>query len=178
MKPLSQLSDEEFHQLARCAAAMPDAPPALVRAAVSLWDTARRPGLREAAAAMVERIAAVLAFDSWAGGAVPAGLRSVPTDSRHLLFNAKGRDIDLRIVPVRDRFALTGQVLGPDEAGQVELVAETGESAGGPALRVAALDELGEFRLEDVERGVYRMVLHVGADAIELPRIEVGERRE
>jgi hypothetical protein len=174
MKPLNQLSDEELTRLAHRAAALPDAPPHRVHKAIALWDASHPVSV----AAAVRRIAAVLSFDSWAGGAAAAGVRSVPSDSRHLLFNAQGRDIDLRIVPLKNGFALSGQILGPDDAGQVALSAETDDGSGPVPLRVAELDALGEFHMDGVARGVYRLTLHVGGEAIELPRIEVGERGE
>lgn len=168
MKPIQDLGDKEFEALARAAAELPDAPPALVRAAIDLWQTARPQSL----AAIVRRVAAVLSFDSWTASPAAFGVRSLPADARHLLFSAEGRDIDLRIAPAADGFALTGQILGPDEAGEVRLMAD----AAGAQPQVAALDALGEFRLEGVARGTYRLTLYVGGDEIALPPIEVGDR--
>lgn len=169
MKPIHELGDQEFEALARKAAAMPDAPPALVRTAIDLWQTAKPQSLQ----AIVRRITAALSFDSWAAAPAALGVRALPSDARHLLFSAMGRDIDLRITPAGDRFALAGQVLGPDEAGEVRLTAESVETA---EAKVAALDALGEFRLEGVARGTYRLTVHVGSDELELPPIEVGDR--
>jgi hypothetical protein len=168
MKPIPELGDQEFEALARKAAAMPDAPPALVRTAIDLWQTAKPLPLQ----AIVRRIAAALSFDSWTVEPTAVGVRALPSDARHLLFSAMGRDLDLRITPSSDGFALTGQVLGPDEAGEVRL-----ESAsGGGEPKVAALDALGEFRLEGIARGSYLLTVHVGGDEIALPPIEVGDR--
>ena len=87
-----------------------------------------------------------------------------------------GRDIDLRISPAADQFALTGQILGPDESGQVELATQTGDGIELADARVAALDALGEFRLDGVRGGTYRLTLRLGGDEIVLPPIEVGGR--
>ncbi len=168
MKPIHELGDQEFEALARRAAAMPDAPPALVRAAIDLWQTAKPLSLQ----AIVRRITAALSFDSWTVEPTALGVRALPSDAHHLLFSAMGRDLDLRITPSNDGFALTGQILGPDEAGEVRLVAESV----GAVAKVAALDALGEFRLEGIARGSYLLTVHVGGDEIVLPPIEVGDR--
>lgn len=175
MKPIDQLSDTEFEHLARRAVALPDAPAALVQAALALF-TARTPlaEVASAAAALLRQVVATLRFDSWAPQALPAGVRSVPSEARHLVFSAMGRDIDLRIVPGAGHFVLTGQILGPDEAGTVEIVSDT-QSAEAP--RVAALDNLGEFRLDRVPGGRYLMTLHLAGEQVLLPPIEVGAPR-
>ncbi len=174
MKPVDRLSDDEFAHLVQRAVALPEAPPALVRAAIDLWPAAAdRASLKDTAQAGWRLVAAVLSFDSWAGPRVAPGMRSVTSDTRHMLFSAMGRDIDLRISPVAEGFALTGQVLGPDETGTVELAAQP---AAPSATRVATLDALGEFRLDPVSGGSYRLTLLLGDDKIVLPPIEVGAR--
>ncbi len=176
MKPLSQLSDAEFEQLARRAAALPDAPQAWVDRACGLLAPAG--ALGQAAGAAWALVRAVLSFDSWAP--VPAGLavRAVPSDTRHLVFSASGRDIDLRIVPAGGQFLVSGQILGPDESGRVELAPLQDGTAvpSAPALEVA-LDGLGEFRLESVPGGFYQLTLHLSDEQVLLPPIEVGARR-
>ena len=120
MKPIQDLSDAEFAALARQAAALPDAPAALVQAAIDLW-VPPRPSLGDVARSLGRLIQGVLSFDSWA--AAPAGaalaVRSAETDTRHLLYSAQGRDIDLRVAPSARQFVLAGQILGPDETGHV-----------------------------------------------------------
>ena len=171
MKPINQLTDNELAQLARRAAALPDAPAALLAAANALMPTPPTPAtLPELARASTRLLAAALRFDSWAGAPLAFGMRSLPADTRHLLFSAMGRDIDLRITPAEEQVALAGQILGPDESGRVEL------RGAGLAKRVAAIDDLGEFRLDGIERGTYLLTLHMGSDEIALPPIEVGGR--
>ena len=104
------------------------------------------------------------------------GMRSVASDTRHLLFSAQGRDIDLRISPAADQFALTGQILGPDEAGVIELAARAHDGQKASGARIVPLDALGEFRLDGVPGGTYQMTLRMGGDEIVLPPIEVGCR--
>jgi len=171
MKPIEQLSDGELAALVKRAAALPDAPPELINAAAGLFPG---PSLREVALAATRLLAAALRFDSWAAAPLAHGMRALPADTRHLLFTAMGRDIDLRITPADQRFALAGQILGPDEAGRAELTSHAGR---GDDRRVAVIDELGEFRLDSIDRGTYLLTLRMGGDEIVLPPIEVGARR-
>lgn len=174
MKPIHELSAEEFATLLRRAATLPDAPPALVRDAIGLWPAARPPAWQAAAAAAVRQIAAVLGFDSWGAAPAALGMREVPSAARQMVFSAMGRDIDLRIAPVNDRFVVSGQILGPDEAGTVLLAVVAG--SGAELAQIAALDALGEFRFEAAAAGSYVVTVCVGSDEIVLPAIEVGDR--
>jgi hypothetical protein len=184
MTPLDSHPDDAFGQLVRRAITeLPDAPPAWQRAAIGLWAPAPGPVavLQSLARAAARQIAAALTFDSWAAPAVAHGMRSLRSPTRHLLFNAQGRDIDLRISPAAQAFALVGQVLGPDDAGSVMIERLGLEVAGSTSLptsagiRTAPLDSLGEFRLEGLEGGLYRMTLLLGDDEIVLQTVEVGE---
>jgi hypothetical protein len=176
MKTIDQLDDHEFAQLVQRAVAMPDVPPRLARAATELWSTNQPKTLTSVAAAGLRLVTAVLSFDSWARPPQALGMRSVATDTRHLLFSAQGRDIDLRISPVSNQFALSGQILGPDESGLIELAAQPADGREATGARVVSLDPLGEFRLEGVPGGTYQMTLRMGNEEIVLPPIEVGTR--
>jgi hypothetical protein len=178
MKPVDTLSDDEFVHLVQRAVALPDAPPELVQAAVGLWAQRTATPLADAARAGLRLVSAVLRSDSWARPPVAFGLRGAADDTRHLLFSAQGRDIDLRISRAADLFALTGQILGPDETGLIELSAPSGSAPGLFEARSAPLDAMGEFRLEGVHGGTYRLTLRMGGDEIVLPTIEVGERAQ
>jgi len=175
MKPIEQLSEQELAQLVREAVALPDAPRELVAAAIKQWPEAEPSTVMQAAHAAIRRVVAALTFDSWAGATLAYGVRAVPSDSRHLLFNASGRDIDLRITPSAQQFLLAGQVLGPDESGTIELTSAQGIHQSD--VRVASLNALGEFRLEGVGRGSYRLTIRFGEDEVVLPTIDVGESR-
>lgn len=176
MKPNHPPGDDEFEDQLRRAASMPDAPESWVRRAVHAW--AQRPASDPALGVLglLNRLAAVLSFDSWAAPALAGGVRAVPSDTRHLLFSSQGRDIDLRITPASQGYAVAGQILGPDESGVVELSPDATEADAAAGVRRVSLDELGEFRLEGVNRGTYRLTLRVGGDEIALPPIAVGER--
>jgi hypothetical protein len=178
MKPIHDLSDDEWLQLVQRAAALPDAPATLVRAALDMWPAQPLPAIARAAAALRPLVAA-LTFDSWALPALGPGMRSLPSDVRHLVYAAAGCDIDLRIAPVDARFEVAGQVLGTDEAGTLELVRSIDDPAKGPSAAVFAdLAEPGEFRFGGLSPGTYRLTLRVGTREIVLPLIEVGVQRD
>lgn len=172
MKPIDHLTDPELVDLAAQASRLPDAPPGWVDAAISLWRVAPRPKVKSAATPLWTRITAALSFDSWAMPPLALGVRSLNQDNRHLLYSAQGRDIDVRITLAADRFDLSGQILGPDESGEVELVSQRDSER----RRVTRLDTLGEFRLDGVDRGTYLLTLRMGRDEIVLPPIVIGER--
>jgi hypothetical protein len=169
MKPIDSLPQDEWLELVHSAATMSDAPTAWVLRALELWQAhggaPAQPALR--------RWLAVLSFDSWAAPPMAATMRALVSDVRHLLFSAEGRDIDLRVEPLAEAYALSGQLLGPNGEGRVVLAAVAPDSAA-PATHVAALDELGEFRLEGVNAGTYLLTLRLQGDEIVLPPIDIG----
>ena len=106
------------------------------------------------------------------------GMRGSATDTRHLLFCAEGCDIDLRITPTADCYAVAGQILGSTESGQVEFAAtEVGVRGIFSGARIAPLDDMGEFHLDGLSAGTYRLTLKVGRDKIALPPIDIGARQ-
>lgn len=176
MEPAKDLTDVEFAGLVQRAAALPDAPPLLVKAAIGMWPASRPARTQSPVQAAFNRVAALLSFDSWASAPLALGVRAAPSETRHLLFAARGCDIDLRITPTADRFALAGQVLRPGASGMVELVTQADDDVDARNARVVTLDALGEFRLDDVSRGTYRLILRMSGDEIVLPPIEVRRR--
>lgn len=180
MKPIDlkspdAMSDDELAAAARLADALPSAPAHAIGAAEAVFSQrtpvalASREALAELGRSTRRLLAAILRFDSWSGAPVAFGMRSLPSDTRHLLFSAMGRDIDLRITAADELYALSGQVLGPDESGRVELT-----GGGASSKRVTTVDDLGEFRVEGLVKGTYLMTLCLGQDEIALPPIEVG----
>lgn len=183
MKPLPSLTDDELAALARRAAALPDAPATLVQRAIAAWNSA--PSVSKAAAAalqagaraVLQQLAAVLTFDSWAASPLATGLRGARQPTRQLLFSADGRDVDLRISPAEEdnRFVLTGQVFGPDDTGIARLQAQSGDpTASAAPEQIGPLDEMGEFRLPGVAAGRYVLSLQLGDAEIVLPPIDLG----
>ncbi len=185
MKLFETLTDDELHhQLQRAVQALPDAPLHLQRAAMGLWPEGGLAGassLVALAQAVLTQIAGVLSFDSWAVPAAVAGMRSLRSPTRHLLYSAQGRDIDLRISPspvgsspASKAFAIAGQILGPDETGSVQLTALQDGVTGERQTLLTQLDEMGEFRIEGLVPGSYALTLQLGGDAIVLPPLQVG----
>ncbi len=174
-KSIEPLTDAELSDLARQAEKLADAPPGWIDAAVALWRVSPHRTSRRSAPTLLTRLSAALSFDSWATPALALGVRSMALDNRHLLFSAQGRDIDVRINASAHQFSISGQVLGPDEQGEVELTRQ-GDGAGHPMVRTESLDSLGEFHFDSVARGAYQLTLRSGADEVVLPPIVIGER--
>ena len=167
--------DDTFERtVARSLRELPDVPGALERAAIALFPSATRPASASVPIRTVWRqVAAALSFDSWAAPGFAHGMRSAKSTTRHLLFAAEGRDIDLRITsPRQATYELTGQVLGPDEEGEAHLE-RVGTDTG--TMRRCTLDSLAEFRIEGLEAGLYQLTLQMGDQRIALPPIELGE---
>jgi hypothetical protein len=180
MKTVEHFTDDEFAQhVHRAVRDLPDAPAAWQQAAMGLWPAGAQTATArwaDTAQALARVVKAVLTFDSWASPGslhgMAHGMRSARNPTRHLLYSAQGRDIDLRITPTAEHFLLNGQVLGPDESGRVELtLADTPHTAG----RQSALDDMGEFRLDGVPAGRYVLTLHLAAESVVVQTIEVGE---
>lgn len=168
--PLPPLSDDELLARLPAAAALPDAPADWQRRALTAWRASASLSLAQAVDALRQRVLAVLSFDSWAQSPLAAGLRSTGSTTRQLVFSAEGRDIDLRISPSGERFAVHGQVLGPDDSGAVALAPEQVAAT----VYETALDAMGEFHLADVAPGRYQLSLLLAGHEIVLPPFEVG----
>jgi hypothetical protein len=173
-KSIEQLNDAELSALAGQAERLADVPPGWIDAAVALWKVSPQRSARRRGPTLLTRLSAALSFDSWATPSLALGVRSMARDNRHLLFSTQGRDIDVRINASAHHFSISGQVLGPDEQGEVELALH-GNVAGNPAVRTELLDSLGEFRFDSVARGAYQLTLRAGADEVVLPPIVIGE---
>lgn len=179
MKSVEHLTDDELgRQLVRAAQALPDAPESWQQAVIGLWSAqaAAQGSQSERAAsvakALVRAVLATLTFDSWATTGVALGMRSARNPTRHLLYSAQGRDVDLRITPGAEHFTISGQIFGPDESGRVELSAL---AAGSGISHTGELDPMSEFRLDQVPAGRYVLTLHLGTQPIVVQPIEVGE---
>lgn len=145
-----------------------DAPAEAVDRLIGLWQ--RKPR----AAGLLPRLAALLAFDSGIAPPLAYGMRADGGVLRQLLYSVEGCDVDLRIAPAEgaDTFRLSGQVLGPNVRGVVAM-----QPLAGGERTEAALSELGEFWLPPVAAGDYRITLELVDLAIDLPAVQVPQRR-
>jgi hypothetical protein len=170
-RPAAELSDAKIERQLRESRHLQDAPEHVIQRALAAWQprhpVASAPGL-------VERLRALLTFDSGAALPLAFGMRSTGGTTRQLLFSAGEHDVDLRVSPAGsghgDHWLLSGQVLGPEASGAVALT-----DALGQAVAEARLDELGEFRLPAVAPGQYNVTLNLGVQQIELPSILVPQ---
>jgi len=120
---------------------------------------ADRPSLRR-------RVLAGLRFDS-AQRPLALGVRAEQSGARQLLFLGAGHELDLRIAPADTLWAVTGQLLGPADAGEVVL-------QGTAATWHGVLNELGEFTLPPVPGGSYMLSVRVAGLDIEVPDVTLG----
>ena len=132
-------------------------PPPRVAQAISRAVAARRPAPR--------RLIASPRFDS--AGAMPAGRRAGAGTERQSVFFAGDLAVDLRLTRSDDEWLVSGQVIGGDRQGQVEL-------QGAGTTIEAEIVEPGEFELEPVSPGTYTLLLHMPELEIEIPALEIG----
>jgi hypothetical protein len=123
----------------------------------------REPGL-------LRRIVAALSFDS--SSLTPAfGVRSGQTaHARQLLYSAGDFDVDLRLAQGGDGWTVSGQVLGPCVGGQVELIANIGDTQ--TPLK-ATLNDLCEFTLPPAPEGIYALRLRLKETEVEIPELSL-----
>ncbi|MET0646159.1 MAG: hypothetical protein ABW208_06020 [Pyrinomonadaceae bacterium] len=156
-------------QLGRLAALMradasEDAPPRLVASVVRMFRARRA---QEAEPGLLRRLVAALTFDS--SSLRPAfGVRSgQAAPARQMLFSAGDLDVDLRLAAGGEGWTVSGQVLGPCEGGEVEMV------SGGSTAARAALNDLCEFALPPVAEGVYALRLRLNDAEVEIPELSL-----
>lgn len=178
--------DGALEQALRRSRVLEDAPEALIRRAIDVWQPRPQaaapappaPAARTAPAAplagALRRLAATLGFDSAGLAPQAAGLRSAPPHAgarapRQLLYTADGRDIDLRLEPSADgrHWSVSGQVLGPDRQGLARLRSGADE-------RESPWDEMAEFRFDAVPAGPVTLVLQGQDWMLELPTLDLA----
>lgn len=170
MSPTPDTPEDDWLDLVRQALAVRDSPPQTLQHALDLW---RTHGPRPRGTPPQRRWGAVLSADSWALPQQALGLRAAPSDVRHMLFTANDRDVDVRVAPQAEGFALSGQHLGPNAGGYAEL---SWVSGGMPVTSPlgTALNDMGEFRFDGVAPGIYVLTVRIGGDEIVLPPFEIG----
>lgn len=119
---------------------------------------------------LVERIGqaiASLVFDSLARPAI-AGVRSTETINRQLLYQAGNYSIDLQVAPAEHmRADIFGQILKEGEAAFESVAGLRLEiSRRGEPIFSTVTDDMGEFKISGVDRGVYDLRIEVGSESI------------
>lgn len=156
------LTEEDLQGLLPQALALPDAPAPWVQRAIASFETAPP---------RLQRLRALLRFDSWARPAPALAMRRASAPERHLIFSTPLGDVELRIVPDGSGFSLGGQVLAAGASGWVTL--GDGAAAGADAALRQPLTELGEFHLDAVPAGTLHLCLWLGGAVVELPAFDV-----
>ena len=118
----------------------------------------------------VRRIVATLTFDSAAQLSF-VGVRTSGTHVRRLLFQADNVEVDLEMTPVlpSDRIRLVGQVTagGADPTGGYLRLSTSGNEWR------ADLDESGEFLIESLTPGAYRLEIVLCDRVVEVPVLPI-----
>lgn len=158
--------DAELETALRHSRTLVDAPEAVIQRALDLWQVSTPARAAEPVlGGLRRRLSALLDFDS--ATAAPAALRSGGDGMRQLLFTAEGRDVDLRVAPPAGTGCrISGQILGPDEAGVAVLQC-------GSYQAETAWSELSEFSFEGVPAGTCRIILRSEGWELELPDVEI-----
>ncbi len=140
-----------------------DAPAAAIQRATRLLRQRRQSAPSQPS--LLQRILAVLTHDSAVSPVV--GLRDGQSATRHILFSAANRDLDIRINASDAGFMLSGQVLGPESPGSITLSSED--------ISVSTqLNAMGEYTLPSVPAGRYELILMHGELEIVVPELELG----
>jgi hypothetical protein len=149
----SQLDDDALERQLVASRELEDAPESLVLQAIALWDQRPRP---LAPPTMRRVLLAALSFDSTQPVTALAGVRA-HEEARHLLFSMEGRDVDIRIkrsgAGVAAGWIVSGQVLGPDQAGTTTIRC-------GDFQATVQWSDLCEFHVEPVPPGECEVSLH------------------
>jgi hypothetical protein len=142
-----------------------DAPDSVIDRAIRLFQSRTEP--ESASSGFRKRIMAMLHFDSI--GLAPAlGVRSEKPGARQMLFHAGADEIDLRIEPAGQGWLLSGQILGESGAGGVAVL------QGSEGTTEATLNELSEFILPPVPKGIYKLTLNLTNVDVEIEELKIG----
>lgn len=163
MKPLPEPDDAALERQLRDSRGLEAAPEHVIQRAFTIWQPRPAP-----APSLLQRLAAVLSFDSGWSALPAAGVRSATPRQRQLVFTVGSHDIDLRIRPQGAGFLLSGQVLGPDARGELSLV------VGDAHHQRVALDAMAEFRFEPAPAGEGHLVLHLPGAEFALPPVSLA----
>ncbi|MEQ1642821.1 MAG: hypothetical protein ABL959_05195 [Pyrinomonadaceae bacterium] len=141
-----------------------DAPADAVRYSKNLFRT-RAAQPKES---VLRRVLAVMRVDLTPGTAAFGERSGGEGQARQMLFDCGENAVDLRIRKDDEKFSIRGQILGYGfENATVELA-----SAG--RTYSAKMDDVNEFRIEDVEAGDYSMIVRGSQDEILIDSVPVN----
>lgn len=146
-----------------------EAPESVVRSMKAIYAVEEKPRIRRTRTAIGE-----LLFDSFRNP-LPAGVRSISTSSRQLLYGAGDYRVDVRLEPRvdSDKVSLVGQVLNSADP-------ENGLDAvpvvllkGHKVVAESLTNQFGEFHLEcDLESSLHLRVSLPGETEVRVPLVE------
>jgi hypothetical protein len=144
-------------------------PPWVFKQAVRIFDVAQPRRSQRLGQALAR-----LVFDSFARPQL-AGVRSTETANRQMLYRAADYSIDIQIAPATGAsMHLIGQVLCEGEAAFASVANLPLEIVrGNERLYATVTDERGEFRIKDVEYGIYDLRIELASDQITITELPV-----
>jgi hypothetical protein len=152
------------------------APPSWVlKRAVRIFG-ARRQGSSTRLTERIGQAIASLVFDSFARPAL-AGVRSTETANRQLLYRSGDYSVDLHIAPSeRSKLELIGQVLKEREP-SFESVSglKLDLARSGRVLLTTVTDEVGEFKVSEIEPGTYDLRVQLPEGSITLRDVPMDD---
>ena len=160
------LAEVEALELMFQAEGLDEPPPWVLRRAERIAAQRATPRQRESWTTSARRFVAALMFDSQVNPQF-AGLRATRTQVRRLLFQAENIEVDLEMSPslISEQVRLAGQITagGTDPSGGfLRLTTDTGEWR-------AQLDDSGEFWIDSLTPGAYRLEVVLADQIIEVP---------
>lgn len=119
-----------------------------------------------AAPTTLQRIVAIMRFDSWAMP-LASGLRTGSAITQQLLFQADQLEISLQLSQKTSGWICLGQLLGSTGSGSVQLIQPSFEQQ-------QPLNELQEFHFSELPAGTYQMVIEVNNQQIIIDPLIIG----
>lgn len=117
---------------------------------------------------MLQRLIAVLQAEIAPGQAAFGERSAAAGQARQMLFSAGELAVDLRITAAGSKFNIRGQVIGDGfENATILLAGPKGETE-------ATADELAEFELNDVAKGVYSLTFTAGDAEIVIEELNLA----
>jgi hypothetical protein len=114
-----------------------------------------------------QRLVAALTFDSRLTPGPVFGLRAGPAAERQMVYSVGDYDLELRVAESGDAWAVSGQMLGPCDGGQVEVTGQSGRMT-------TELSEMCEFRLPPVPAGAYALTVRLTELDVEITELILG----